>query len=192
MTINSLDSLLDQLKQGDSAAAEQVFRTDAPYLRMVVRRQLSRGLRAKFDSMDVVQSVWADLWSGFRERRWSFPDADHLRAFLVKVTQNRFLDRVRQHTPSLEREQPLPADGIDAIADSPTDRPSQLAQAGELWDRIVADCAPAHREVLGLKRQGFSLDEIARQTGFHKSSVRRILYELATRFAPQSSDAGRE
>lgn len=191
MTVNSLDTLLDQLTQGDSAAAEQVFRTYAPYLRMVVRRQLSRGLRAKFDSMDVVQSVWADLLCGFRERRWDFPDADHLRAFLVKVTQNRFLDRVRQHGPSLDREQQLPADGIDAIADSPTERPSQLAQAGELWDRIVAGCTPAQREVLSLKRQGFSLDEIARQTGFHKSSVRRILYEMATRFAPQQSDAGR-
>ena len=187
MTVNSLDTLLDQLKQGDAAAAEQVFRTYAPYLRMVVRRQLSRGLRAKFDSMDVVQSVWADLLSGFRDRRWEFSDANHLRAFLVKVTQNRFLDRVRQHSPSLEREQPLPADGIDALAGSPTERPSQLAQAGELWDQIVADCTPTHREVLTLKRQGFSLDEIAQQTGFHKSSVRRILYEMAARFAPQSS-----
>jgi DNA-binding IclR family transcriptional regulator len=48
---------------------------------------------------------------------------------------------------------------------------------------MVVACPPAHLEVLNLKRQGCSLDEIAAQTGFHKSSVRRILYELARRLA---------
>ena len=36
-------------------------------LRMVVRRRLSAGL-AKFDSSDIVQSVWADLVDGLRRR----------------------------------------------------------------------------------------------------------------------------
>jgi DNA-binding IclR family transcriptional regulator len=34
-----------------------------------------------------------------------------------------------------------------------------------------------------LTRQGFSLGEIAARTGLHESSVRRILYELARKFA---------
>ena len=71
--------------------------------------------------------------------------------------------------------------GIDAVAEPQAARPSQWAQADELWDQMVAACPPAHLEVLKLKRQGCSLDEIAAQTGFHKSSVRRILYELARR-----------
>jgi RNA polymerase sigma-70 factor (ECF subfamily) len=183
MKENSLDTLLDRLTHGDALAAEQVFLAYEPYLRMVVRRQLSSGLRAKFDSVDIVQSVWADLLIGFRDRHWTFQDADHLRAFLVKVTRNRFIDRLRQHAPAVEREHPLPDDGIDAVAEPQAVRPSQLAQADELWDQIVVACPPAHLEVLNLKRQGCSLDEIAAQTGFHKSSVRRILYELARRLA---------
>ncbi len=181
MNENSLDTLLDKLTQGDSHAAEAVFLAYEPYLRMVVRRQLSRGLRAKFDSVDIVQSVWADLLSGFRDMRWAFQDVDHLRAFLVKVTRNRFIDRLRQHAPAVEREEG-PADGrMEAVAEPHAARPSQWAQADELWDQIVAACPPAHLEVLTLKRQGYSLDEIAARTGFHKSSVRRILYELARR-----------
>ena len=42
---------------------------------------------------------------------------------------------------------------------------------------------PEHHELLRLKRQGLSLDEIAAPTGLHPSSVRRILYELARRMA---------
>jgi RNA polymerase sigma-70 factor (ECF subfamily) len=183
MTKNALDALLDKLTRGDSSAAEQIFRTYEPYLRMVVRRQLSGGLRAKLDSVDVVQSVWADLLSGFCEARWVFQDAEHLRAFLVQVTRNRLIDRLRQHAPAIKHEQPLPVDGLDALAESRAASPSQLAEADELWEQMVAACPPAHLEVLRLKRQGYSLDEITARTGFHKSSVRRILYELARRLA---------
>src|SRR5947208_6668606 len=97
MSSKSLDLLLEKLCSGDGAAAEQVFLAYEPYLRKVVRRQLPPRLRAKFDSVDVVQSVWADVLHGFREAGWRFADRDHLRAFLVKVTRHRFIDRYRQH-----------------------------------------------------------------------------------------------
>ena len=191
MKENSLDTLLARLTQGDARAAEQVFLAYEPYLRMVVRRQLSSGLRAKFDSVDIVQSVWADLLTGFRDMHWAFQDAEHLCAFLVKVTRNRFIDRLRQHAPAVAREQVLSADGIEAVAEPRAARPSQWAQADELWDQMVAACPPAHLEVLKLKRQGCSLDEIAVQTGFHKNSVRRILYAVARRLAVKQQNTSK-
>ncbi len=190
MKQNSLHTLLDKLVLGDPHAAEQVFLSYEPYLRMVVRRQLSPDLRSKFDSMDVVQSVWADLLDGFREMRWTFKDADHLRAFLVKVTRNRFIDRVRQHAPAVECEQSLANGDVDGMASSRVVRPSEWAQADELWEQIVAACPPAHLDVLNLKRQGYSLDEITARTGYHKSSVRRILYQLARRLSAMQRNAG--
>lgn len=190
MKQNSLHTLLDKLVLGDPHAAEQVFLAYEPYLRMVVRRQLSPDLRSKFDSMDVVQSVWADLLDGFREMRWTFKDADHLRAFLVKVTRNRFIDRVRQHAPAVECEQSLANGDVDGMASSRVVRPSEWAQADELWEQIVAACPPAHLDVLNLKRQGYSLDEITARTGYHKSSVRRILYQLARRLSAMQRNAG--
>src|SRR3954451_6815865 len=101
MNAEPVNSLLVKLCDGDLEAAEQVFLAYEPYLRKVVRRQLPPRLRAKFDSVDVVQSVWADVLHGFREANWHFPDVDHLRAFLVKLTRNRFIDRVRQHHTAL-------------------------------------------------------------------------------------------
>src|SRR5262245_42361162 len=97
-----LDALLQKLCSGDTQAAEEVFRAYEPYLRMVVRRQLSARLRSKFDSVDVVQSVWADLLDKFRAGGYSFATPDHLRAFLVKLTRNRFIDRLRQHQTALQ------------------------------------------------------------------------------------------
>ena len=175
----SLAELLDGLRQGDDNAAAAVFRAYEPYLRMVVRRQLSAALRAKFDSADVVQSVWADLLRGFRASGWQFPDPEHLRAFLVKATRNRFIDRLRQHLAELEREQPLLDSGADGVPASAEPDPSEVAQAGDVWGQLLAMAPPTHAEVLRLKRQGIPLADIAAATGLHASSVRRILYDLA-------------
>jgi RNA polymerase sigma factor (sigma-70 family) len=184
MSTDPLDALLDRLGTGDEAAAAEVFKTCEPYLRLVVRRQLPARLRAKFDSTDIVQSVWADVLDGFRRAGWRFADAAHLRAFLVKVTRNRLIDRYHKHRPALRREKRLEdAELAETPADDP--HPSQVAQADELWERMLALCPPGHRELLRLKRQGASLAEIAERTGLHPSSVRRILYELARRLAAE-------
>ena len=99
MSADSLDTLLEKLANGEIEAAERVFRDFEPFLRAMVRRRLTPPLRAKFDSMDVVQSVWADVWKGFREAGWQFTDQEHLRAFLARVTLQPF----RQSLPAAQR-----------------------------------------------------------------------------------------
>ncbi len=181
MSIEHLDELIEKLNSGDVAAAERAFLAYEPYLRMAIRRQLNGPLRSKLDTMDIVQSVWADVLGGFREAGWRFNDPAHLRAFLVKVARNRLIDRRRQHHRAIEQERPL-----DPTMDLPNvhePRPSEIAQEHELWKRILDECSPAHREILVLKKQGLPNSEIARQIGLHEGSVRRILYDLARRLA---------
>ncbi len=103
MSLDPLDDLLRKLGNGNDGEAEQAFRAYEPYLRMVVRRRLPSALRSKFDSLDVVQSVWADVLLGFRQNRWHFADAAHLRTFLVRLTCNRFIDRARHFRRAVER-----------------------------------------------------------------------------------------
>jgi RNA polymerase sigma-70 factor (ECF subfamily) len=182
MTAGPLDLLLQQLCSGDPEAARRVFLDYEPFLRRVVRRQLNPGLRAKFDSADVVQSIWADLLTGFRGARWTFTDPAQLRAFLIKATRNRFLDRLRQSSPALEHERPLEqTEAADVPAPQP--RPSECAQADDVWEKLLALCPPEHREVLRLRREGLSRGEIAARTGLHEGSVRRILRRLARQLA---------
>jgi DNA-directed RNA polymerase specialized sigma24 family protein len=153
MSTDPLDDLLEQLCNGDAVAAERVFRAHEPHLRLVIRRMLPPRLHSKFDSADVVQSAWADLLHGFRESGWRFQDAAHLRAFLVKVTKNRFLNKVRRYKKGVDQEQALEDVEAPAAADP---RPSQVAQAEELWAQLLALCtaaAQARRFYLGRNRQ---------------------------------------
>jgi RNA polymerase sigma-70 factor (ECF subfamily) len=183
MSTSPLDTLREQLASGDAEAAGRVFVTYESYLRMVVRRHLSPGLRAKFDSVDIVQSVWADVLRGFREAGWRFADATHLRAFLVRLTRDRFIDRLRHHRLAVERELSLKEGEWEESLIARDPQPSAIVQAEELWQEMLDLCTPEHREVLRLKREGALNSEIATRTGLHEGSVRRILCTLARRLA---------
>jgi RNA polymerase sigma-70 factor (ECF subfamily) len=181
--MDPLQSLLEELCHGDPEAARRAFLACEPYLRMVVRRQLTAALRVKFDSTDVVQSIWADLLAGFRAGAWSFASAGQLRAFLVKATHNRLIDRVRRERAALNHERRVDAADLAAMPQARQPEATADLEAAELWQRLLALCPPQHRELLHLKRQGLPLAEIAARTGLHESSVRRVLYDLAGRLA---------
>ena len=181
--IDPLEALLFQLSSGDADAIQSVFRTYEPYLRMVVRKQLSAPLRAKFDSLDIVQSVWADLFKGFQAGSWQFSSPEQLRAFLVKVTRNRLIDRVRQQQMPLRFERRLEEGEFLNLPQARQTEVGGQLEAAEMWQRLMALCPAKHRRLLELKRQGLSLIEIAAQTNLHEGSVRRIFYELAANLA---------
>jgi RNA polymerase sigma-70 factor (ECF subfamily) len=177
--------LFERLNHGDVDAVETTVSAYELYLRKVVRRQLPQKLRAKFDSGDVVQSVWASVLQGLREDKWRFSDEAHLRAFLVRLALFRFIELCRQYRTSLKHERPLA--GFDELGRRPAlcDRPSEIVQADDLLDRLMKLCLPSHRELLKLRAMGVPLAEIAARTGFHESSIRRIFYDLARRLETQ-------
>jgi RNA polymerase sigma-70 factor (ECF subfamily) len=179
-----LQALIARLNDGDVAAAERAFAEYEPYLRMAVRRHLSGPLRSKLDSMDVVQSVWANILVDVGSSGRRFRDVAHLRAFLVRVARNRLIDHQRHHHRALECEQPLEVTPAHDVTSSRQPRPSETLAGEELWERMLAHCPPRHQELLQLRRQGFTVAEIAERIGLHEGSVRRILYDLARRLAP--------
>lgn len=189
MSDDRLVRLSERWSAGDAAAAEELFEAYAPYLRMVVRRRLTPKLRTRFDSRDVVQSVWTDALARVREGHpgWVFQDAGALRAFFTRMARNRFIDFCRRNRPSLDRERSLSTADARRLT-AKNDRPSEVAQAGELWARLFAITPPDHHSVVALRSQGTPLAEIASRTGFHPSSVRRILYELRAKIIPGDPD----
>lgn len=179
MTPGSADDLLEQLGRGEVEALGELFEAYAPYLRAIVRRQLSDRMRAKFDSVDVVQSVWVQLIRQLGRDGWKVNDESHLRALLVTIARRRLISRVRQ----CDRGEDGPADDWAAVGDPRQATPSATAQAGDLWDRMRELLPPEHHPVLTLRREGLQLAEIAARTGLHEGSVRRILRRLARELA---------
>lgn len=177
--IDPLERLIADLNGGDAQIAQAALERYEPYLRMVVRRHLGKAMQSKFDSMDVVQSIWANILGTVASEHWRFRDASQLRAFLARVARNRLIDHRRKLHRSLENVRP-----IDAItlAEQPCEngpKASEVARGRELWDRLLAACPSAHRQILRSRLEGKTIAEIAEQCGLHEGSVRRILYGLA-------------
>src|SRR3954468_20604300 len=123
-----LQALVEGLNRGDEHAIQCAYRVYQPFLRMIVRRRLSCPLRTRVDSLDIVQSIWADLLPVFRRAGWNFPDAERLRSFLARVTRNRLVDRQRRHGAGLARVQPM-GDGDLRELPAAAERPSEWLQA---------------------------------------------------------------
>src|SRR5205807_9645583 len=105
-----------------------------------------------------------------------------------KLTQHRFIDRLRQHQVAGERETPLADGGVEGLpAAEPL--PSEVVQADELWQRMLLLCRPEHRAILEMKRQGAAMADIVAHTGLHEDTIRRILRTLARRVSFQEQPA---
>jgi RNA polymerase sigma-70 factor (ECF subfamily) len=179
MSESSIDTLVERLRAGDDSAATELVRMYEPYLRLVVRRQLNASQRSKFDSIDIVQSIWMDVIVGFHESQWQFQTKEQLQAFLIRIARNRLIDRVRQNANANNVRRLLNEDEVAVPAGATA---SQEVMSGELWANLLSLCPAQHRTLLELKRQGLKISEISERTGLHPGSVRRVLYELNERY----------
>ena len=184
--------LFERLNNREGDAIEKAFLAYEPHLRMVIRRQIPQNLRAKFDSVDVVQSVWASVLQELRKGDLRFTDESHLRAFLIRLALFRFIDLCRQHRLSLGRERPVAVFEAKQLRTAPCDRPTEILKAEELLDRLMKLCSPSHRELLRLRAMGLPVAEIAAKTGFHEGSIRRIFHDLERRFDAEQVGAATE
>jgi RNA polymerase sigma-70 factor (ECF subfamily) len=173
--------LFDRLNNGDFDAVERMFRAYEPRLRKVVRHQIPRGLQAKFDSVDVIQSVWMSVVQRLRDGDLRFADETHLRSFLIRLALCRFIDLCRQHRNSLGHERSLEAMASQPAQTASDDRPTAIVRAKELLDRLMDLCQPPHRDLVRLRAMGLSVAEIADRSGYHEGSIRRIFADLERR-----------
>src|ERR1700722_13060517 len=185
MSPEANDQLLEQLWEGNVEVLGDLFAVYESYLRAIIRSQLSNLLQSKFDSVDVVQSVWVQLLRQVGQDGCRVNDKNHLRALLVTIARRRLISRTRQYNWIRNADRPLDDEGWESVLDSRQTMPSEAVQANDLWTKMLSLTSPEHHKVLLLKREGLQLQEIAERTGLHEGSVRRILRRLSRELALQ-------
>jgi RNA polymerase sigma-70 factor (ECF subfamily) len=177
--------LLSRIQKGDEEAARELLTRYESKVRLVVRRQLPRLLRSRFDSLDFLQSVWGSFFLRIRTGPHDLEGEENLIAFLAWAARNKVIDEYRRASSQkqdVNRETPLRPDGAghdESVATS--DTPSQLVQARELYDRLHEMLPDDRRAILELKSEGYSSKEIADRLGVSERTVQRVLKELWNR-----------
>src|SRR6476661_6490211 len=137
---DDVGQFLARIQAGDQDAARELLARYEAEVRLVVRRQLPRLLRSRFDSLDFLQSVWGSFFRRVRTGPAEFEDSRHLVAFLARAAKNKVIDEYRRaasRKQDMHREEPHWVDGgrpKDLPAD--IDSPSEVAQAREAFGRL--------------------------------------------------------
>jgi len=180
-----IPAFLARIQAGDEAAARELLARYEAEVRLVVRRQLPRLLRSRFDSLDFLQSVWGSFFRRVRTGPAEFEDSRHLVAFLARAAKNKVIDEYRRaasRKQDMHREEPLWVEGgrpKDLPAD--IDSPSEVAQAREVFGRLRDLVPEERRNVLELKAQGLSSKDIGQRLGISERTVQRVLEDLRRR-----------
>jgi RNA polymerase sigma factor (sigma-70 family) len=159
----------------------------------VVRRHLPAELQSKVDASDIVQSVWKSLLR--RPAAVEGASGDQFLAYLAGMARLKVYETHRHYTRraavDIRREQPTdgPAGAAgrrpglaepNGLRDHKARAPSSIAALRENWTLALDKAGERGQQVIDLKLQGLSLNEIAERLAIGKSTVQRILRSLLT------------
>ncbi len=179
---DDLTKALQEAQKGSQDAWKTLFNECYPKVRRVVRRRLNRSMRSLYDSTDFANDAMENLAANLDQLEFS--SVNSLIAFLARVAEQKVIDEYRrQHTLKRDLSRVLPLGVIAADAgpvqlesDEPT--ASQLAQANETHERLMARDDATERDIIELRNQGYSNSDIAERTGWNIRRVQRFLKDL--------------
>lgn len=179
---SDIPGFLGRIQAGDEEAARELLRRYEAEVRLVVRRQLPRLLRSRFDSLDFLQSVWGSFFRRVRSGPADFEDSRHLVAFLARAAKNKVIDEYRRAASQkhdVRREEPLWGDGArPREVAGENDSPSEVAEAHEVYGRLMELMPEERRTILELKAVGLSSRDIGEKLGISERTVQRVIEDL--------------
>ena len=147
-------------------------------------------MRSLYDSTDFANDVFKSLVA--KSDRFDFPNLEALKSHLCKAAQQKLIDAHRRENcqkRDIKRGRRLDdmrqdSVGFEPAALDPT--PSQVVQASETRELILAQSTERDREVVELKLQHLTNEEVAQQTGHPLRKVQRVLKKLSDSWQTRS------
>ena len=178
--------LLERVREGSEQAIRELVDAYEGHVRRVVRRRLNKSLRAKFDSLDFVQSMWASFFEN-RGEIAEFDSPEALAGYLAKIVSNKVVEQCRRYLQTekhnINRERSLHGAeaGESLQPPSPRSTPSEVVHAREQWQRLVENQPAHYQRMVLLRAEGATYTEIAAELEVDESTVRRVLKRLLER-----------
>src|SRR5271163_477611 len=183
---SSFDELIRQVGNGDEQAAARLMRDFEPVVRRVLRARL-RGSRARqeFDSMDICQSVLAIFFVRVAAGQFDLKGPDDLLKLLLTMTRNKVAEKMRrQHRHRRDSRRTVGA--VEELALAGRDpSPSSVVAGKELLDEVRQRLSEEERQLVELRSQGLSWEEIAVSQGGTAGARRNQLARALDRVAEE-------
>src|SRR5262245_43354433 len=96
MEDSDFSALLEQARQGDQAAFEELISRYEPEVRIIARVMLGPAMRSHLDSLDIVQSVHRSLLRNLRSDKFQIEAPQQLVALAVQMARRKVAHQWRK------------------------------------------------------------------------------------------------
>jgi DNA-directed RNA polymerase specialized sigma24 family protein len=184
--------LIGQVRAGVEGAATQLARKFEPFVlryarfRMRSLRNYDR-MRPQFGSSDICQSVFKSLFEGLRDGRFELSQPEHLEKLLCTMARLKIATNARKLGVVLR--EIFGAEALDRRS-APGPGPQKQVDDDDLLAAIYQHFSPEEMELLALRFDGKSWDDIARESGGTLDAPRKRLARAIERVRGRFAEAG--
>ena len=180
--MDDLLHLLECWRDGDQQAATQLYQRYAGRLVALARNHMSAKVAARFDAEDVVQSAVRSFFLRARDGQFLVHESDALWRLLVAITLNKLRRAVKHHQRgkrAVDQEaagQEIFGVPAEALARDPA--PEEAVVLADLVETLMRTARPLEQQIIELRLQGFTVEEIAVQVERTERTVWRVLDKI--------------
>ena len=177
------DRMIGGLRNGDQGVIRQFCHAYGASLEKLAERHLASGIRRRVGADDVVQSACRTFFRRAQVGEFELPDAESLWGLLCAITLTKVREQTRFHLRDkrgLQREKHAAANATESEqpwfnlpAAEPT--PDEAAEFADQFAQLLTALDEEERQLVDLKLQQCTNDEIAERMGCSERTVRRIL-----------------
>jgi DNA-directed RNA polymerase specialized sigma24 family protein len=174
---DSFAELLERIRAGDAAAAEELVQRYEPVLRRMVHvRLVGDRLRRLFDSEDICQSVLASFFVRVALGQYELSAPEDLLKLLAIMARNKVVNKARRIDCNAQGGQRVSltelSNSVLAEADA---GPSRHAALKDLLHEVRRRLPREENQLLELRQQGVAWADIAQQVGDNPDALRKRL-----------------
>lgn len=165
-------SLLRRIRSGHSDAATDLYRRYARRIQALARKQIGPALGNRVEPDEIVQSVFRTFFRRLTEGHYDVPAGEEIWGLFLVMALNKVRSAARFHGQErrdMGRTERLSHD--DQLKTNDDDLVTLQQVIGELLD----DLPESHRDVVSLRIDGYTVEEISSKTGLSKRTAERVL-----------------
>ncbi|MCE9530430.1 MAG: sigma-70 family RNA polymerase sigma factor [Planctomycetes bacterium] len=177
------EDLIQRLRTGSNTAAREVFDRYVERLLGLAKRRIGLKMNSRVDPEDVVQSVFRTFFSRMKNDQFQINAEDDLFKLLVRITVHKTLRQIAHHRAAKRDPGQEVGHGSDAhemlqqaMAAEPT--PETVVTFMDHLEHFLRQLPDQDREILELRLQGHSTEEIATKMGSYDRKIRRVLERI--------------
>ena len=172
-------SLLRRYKSGDQAAATRLYLKYAHRLHGLAVAQTGQDLKTRIEPEDIVQSVFRTFFRRAKDGHYQVPDGEELWKLFLVIGLHKIRDAASYHRAekrNVQKTLSLSDNNQDFAATAPDKIAENTLQI--VIDELLQRLSSSQKEIIMLRLEGMTVDDIAESTQRSRRTVERTLQKF--------------